>query len=169
MTTRTTSLVSIPHSSFFLRFSDLKEVETACQEDEEQRAVRTIDWISARINKECSRWVEGIERLGDKEIIRTPWWDEVKRCVEGDHVPSKTEGWNHPVAGVHPNNYFVEMRTMNFSHTVILAVSTNAPNPLQAVTALHSRLLEFPSWVHPIFLRYTLIVHPKNSPLSDEE
>ena len=26
------------------------------------------------------------------------WWEEVKRCVEGDHVPSKTEGWNHPVA-----------------------------------------------------------------------
>jgi trafficking protein particle complex subunit 8 len=100
VTTRTTSFASIPHSSFFLRFSDLREIEAACQEDEEQRAVRTIDWISGRINKRCSRWVEEIDKLGDKEILRTPWWDEVKRCVEGDHVPSKTEGWNHPVAGV---------------------------------------------------------------------
>lgn len=58
---------------------------------------------------------------------------------------------------------------MNFLNVVILAVSTIAPNPLQAITALHSRILEFPSWVDPFFLRYTLIVHPKNSPLSDEE
>jgi trafficking protein particle complex subunit 8 len=57
----------------------------------------------------------------------------------------------------------------NFLNAVILAVSTTAPNPLQAITALHSRILEFPSWVDPVFLRYTLIVHPKNSPLSDEE
>jgi len=28
---------------------------------------------------------------------------------------------------------------------------------------------EFPSWVDTTFFRYTLIVHPKNSPLSDEE
>lgn len=151
VTTRTTSFASIPHSSFFLRFSDLKETEVACQEDEEQRAVRTIDWISGRINKRCSRWVEEIDKSGDQEdTLRTPWWDEVRRCVEGDHVPSKTEGWNHPVA-------------------VILAVSTTAPNPLQAITALHSRILEFPSWVDPVFLRYTLIVHPKDSPLSAEE
>jgi hypothetical protein len=110
VTTRTTSFASIPHASFFLRFSDLKETEVACQEDEEQRAVRTIDWISARINKRCSRWVEEIDKLGDKEILRTPWWDEVRRCVEGDHVPSKTEGWNHPVAGTHPSNCFLETK-----------------------------------------------------------
>jgi len=54
-------------------------------------------------------------------------------------------------------------------NTVILAVSTTAPNPLQAITALHSRNLEFPPWVDPTFLRYTLIIHPQNSPLSDEE
>lgn len=100
MTTRTTSLVSVPHASFALRFSDLTEIEVACREDEEQRAVRTIDWIGARINKRCSKWVEDLEKHGDKGVLRPPWWDELRRCAEGDHVPSKSEGWNHPVAGV---------------------------------------------------------------------
>ena len=57
----------------------------------------------------------------------------------------------------------------NATSLVILAVSTTAPNPLQAINALHSRALQFPPWVDTTFLRYTLIVHPKNSPLSDEE
>ena len=48
-------------------------------------------------------------------------------------------------------------------------MSTTAPNPLQAITALHSRVLEFPSWVDTTHLLYTLIVHPRESPLSDEE
>lgn len=52
---------------------------------------------------------------------------------------------------------------------VIFAVSTTAPNPLQAITALHSRAIQFPLWVDPNFLRYTLIIHPQNSPLSAEE
>ena len=52
---------------------------------------------------------------------------------------------------------------------VILAVSTRTPNPLQAITALHSRVLQFPSWVDTNFLRYTLIIHPQDSVLSDEE
>ncbi|KAJ6604519.1 ER-golgi trafficking TRAPP I complex 85 kDa subunit-domain-containing protein [Mycena vulgaris] len=150
VTTRTTSLTSVPHSSFGLRFSSLAEIESACREDEEQRAERTIDWIGARISKRCAKWLEDMEKLGDKDPIRTPWWDELKRCAEGDHVPSKTEGWNHPVA-------------------IILAVSTTAPNPLQAITALHSRVIELPAWVDPTFLRYTLIVHPQDSPFSDEE
>ncbi|KAJ6574977.1 ER-golgi trafficking TRAPP I complex 85 kDa subunit-domain-containing protein [Mycena capillaripes] len=150
VTTRTTSLTSVPHSSFGLRFSSLPEIELACREDEEQRAERTIDWIGARISNRCAKWLQDMEKLGEKEPLRTPWWDELKRCAEGDHVPSKTEGWNHPVA-------------------LILAVSTTAPNPLQAITALHSRAIELPSWVDPTFLRYTLIVHPQNSPFSDEE
>ena len=168
VTTRTTSFTSIPHPCFYLRFSDLRETELDCQEDEEQRAVRTIDWISARINKRCTRWVEEIDKLGDEENLRTPWWDEVKKCVEGDYVPSKTEGWNHPVAGMFSGIYSSLNATKSL-HVVILAVSTTAPNPLQAITALHSRNFEFPSWVDPVFLRYTLIVHPENSPLSDEE
>ncbi|KAJ7092588.1 ER-golgi trafficking TRAPP I complex 85 kDa subunit-domain-containing protein [Mycena epipterygia] len=150
VTTRTTALTSVPHSSFGLRFSSLSEIESACREDEEQRAERTIDWIGARISKRCTKWLEDMEKLGEKDPVRTPWWDELKRCAEGDHIPSKTEGWNHPVA-------------------IILAVSTTAPNPLQAITALHSRAIELPSWVDPTFLRYTLIVHPQNSPFSDEE
>ncbi|KAJ7630805.1 ER-golgi trafficking TRAPP I complex 85 kDa subunit-domain-containing protein [Roridomyces roridus] len=147
VTTRTTSLTSVPHSSFGLRFSSLSEIEAACREDSGQRAERTLDWIGARIGKRCSKWLED---LGEKETLRTPWWDELKRCVEGDHVPSRAEGWNHPVA-------------------VILAVSTMVPNPLQAISTLHSRAIELPSWVDPNFLTYTLIVHPKNSLLSDEE
>ncbi|KAJ7275176.1 ER-golgi trafficking TRAPP I complex 85 kDa subunit-domain-containing protein [Mycena haematopus] len=150
VTTRTTSLTSVPHTSFGLRFSSLVEIESACREDEHQRAERTIDWIGARIGNRCARWLQDMEKLGEKDPIRTPWWDELKRCAEGDHVPSKVEGWNHPVA-------------------LILAVSTTAPNPLQAITALHSRAVELPSWVDPSFLRYTLIIHPQNSPFSDEE
>ncbi|KAG5340621.1 hypothetical protein C0989_001063 [Termitomyces sp. Mn162] len=144
VTTRTTSLVSVPHASFALRFSDLLDIEAACAEAEEQRAVRTIDWIGARINKRCAKWTD------DTDSHRSPWWDELRRCIEGDHVPSKTEGWNHPVA-------------------LILAVSTTAPNPLQAVAALHSRVLELPPWVDTNILRYTLIIHPENSPLSNDE
>ncbi|KAK7064334.1 ER-golgi trafficking TRAPP I complex 85 kDa subunit-domain-containing protein [Favolaschia claudopus] len=150
VTTRTTSLTSVPHASFGLRFSSLSEIETACKEDEHQRAERTIDWIGARIVNRCSKWLQDLEKLGEKDSSRSPWWDELKRCSEGDHVPSKSEGWNHPVA-------------------LIFAVSTTAPNPLQAITALHSRAIELPSWVDPSFLRYTLIIHPQNSPFSDEE
>ncbi|KAJ7900204.1 ER-golgi trafficking TRAPP I complex 85 kDa subunit-domain-containing protein [Mycena olivaceomarginata] len=150
VTTRTTSLTSVPHTSFGLRFSSLGEIEAACKEDEHQRAERTIDWIGARISNRCAKWLQDMEKLGEKDPIRTPWWDELKRCAEGDHVPSKIEGWNHPVA-------------------LILAVSTTAPNPLQAITALHARAIELPSWVDPTFLRYTLIIHPQNSPFSDEE
>ncbi|KAF9015517.1 ER-golgi trafficking TRAPP I complex 85 kDa subunit-domain-containing protein [Cyathus striatus] len=150
VTTRTTTLTSVPHSSFALRFSDLEQVEEACKEDEEQRAVRTVDWMSARVGRRCYKWVQDAEKSLDSDILRTPWWDELRRCTEGDHVPSISEGWNHPVA-------------------VIFAVSTTAPNPLQAITALHARTIHFPSWVDSNFIRCTLIIHPKNSPLSDEE
>ncbi|QRV90829.1 ER-Golgi trafficking TRAPP I complex 85 kDa subunit [Ceratobasidium sp. AG-Ba] len=45
-----------------------------------------------------------------------------------------------------------------------------ASNPLQSVTALHSRALEFPSWVDPTILKFTLIIHPvADSPLSMDE
>lgn len=98
VTTRTTSLTSVPHTSFGLRFSSLGEIEAACKEDEHQRAERTIDWIGARISNRCAKWLQDMEKLGEKDPIRTPWWDELKRCAEGDHVPSKIEGWNHPVA-----------------------------------------------------------------------
>ena len=106
VTTRTTALVSVPHSSFALRFSDLAEVEEACREPEEQRAVRSLDWISSRINKRCEKWVQDMEERGERELsrvpeeerLRTPWWDEVRRCAEGDYVPDRSEGWNHPVA-----------------------------------------------------------------------
>lgn len=166
VTTRTTSLTSVPHSSFALRFSDLSEIETACREDEEQRAARTLDWIGERIGRRCAKWVEDIQKLGEKDASRTPWWDEVRRCAEGNHVPSRTETWNHPVAGTSCRHIF---RNSAEELPVIMGVSTNAPNPLQAITALHARPLEFPSWVDPNILRCTLIIHPQDSVLSDEE
>jgi len=53
--------------------------------------------------------------------------------------------------------------------TVILAVSTMLPNPLHTLAQLHSRPSELPSWVDNTHLRYSLVVHPETSPLSDEE
>ncbi|KIM47869.1 hypothetical protein M413DRAFT_212220 [Hebeloma cylindrosporum] len=98
VTTRTTSLTPVPHTSFALRFSDLQDVEEACREDEDQRAIRTIDSMTARISKRCARWVQDMDAAGEQEGVRTPWWDELRRCAEGDFVPGKLEAWNHPVA-----------------------------------------------------------------------
>ncbi|KAF8445809.1 ER-golgi trafficking TRAPP I complex 85 kDa subunit-domain-containing protein [Boletus edulis BED1] len=148
--TRTTSLTTVLHPSFALRFSDLADIERICLEDDEKRAARTIDWIGERITKQCDLWLKEVDDHPDRYAARTPWWDELARCAEGDHLPSKHDGWNHPLS-------------------IILAVSTTAPNPLQAITALHSRVLEFPSWVDSTYFLYTLIVHPRESPLSDEE
>lgn len=98
------------HAKFTLRFSNLSEIETACKEDEEQRSGRFIDWISSRISRKCARWVEEIERREsegeelDRSILEDtpePWWEELKRCAEGDHVPSRAEGWNHPTSSEH--------------------------------------------------------------------
>jgi hypothetical protein len=100
-------LTPVPLASFALRFSDLAEIEEGCREDEEQRAGRMIDWISARVSSRCVRWLEDWERVevaaaeNDRtNNLRTPWWIDVRQCVEGDHIPSKYEGWNHPVASV---------------------------------------------------------------------
>ena len=98
VTTRPTTLIDVPHTSFALRFSDLLEIETACREDEEQRAVRTIDWMGERINERSAKWVGDMEKAEEKDALRTPWWDELRRCAEGDHTPSRVEGWNHPAA-----------------------------------------------------------------------
>lgn len=93
-------MISVPHATFALRFSDLHEIEEACREDEERRAARLIDWTSGRISRKCTRWVSEVEGPEVKEQggWRTPWWDEVRRCAEGDYAPSRHEGWNHPVA-----------------------------------------------------------------------
>lgn len=66
------------------------------------------------------------------------------------------------------NDLFVLIYNL-IHNLVIFAVSTTAPNPLQAIILLHSRVIQLPSWVDPNVLRYTLIIHPQNSPLSDEE
>lgn len=172
VTTRTTTLTTVPHANFTLRFSDLREVESACKEDEEQRAGRSIDWISSRLGKNSSRWVSHVENLerDSQTETREPWWDELRRCVEGDHVPSRAEGWNHPVAGTSPPLHPIKSRVFKLvSLEVVYAVSTNAPNPLQAATELHTRQIDFPSWVDPTHVRYTLIVHPEESQLNEDE
>lgn len=166
VTTRTTSLSTVSHPSFALRFSDLADTERACIEDDEQRAARTIDWIGDRITKQSPHWLNELDSHPDRYSTRTPWWDELSRCAEGDHVPSKYDGWNHPLSS---QSHYPSSHPSLTALPVILAVSTTAPNPLQAITALHSRVLEFPSWVDTTHLLYTLIVHPRGSPLSDEE
>jgi len=94
--------VSVPHKSFSLRFSDLEEIEASCYEDEEERAVRAVDWISERIGQQSAKWVEEMEKYKGKEPLKSPWWEEVRRCAEGEHTPSRTETWNHPAAGTFP-------------------------------------------------------------------
>ena len=95
VTTRTATAIQLPQ--FALRFSDLTEIEEACQEDEEERANRTIDWMSSRLSEKAAKWVEIMDRARS-EGVTTPWWEELKKCAEGNVVPSRTEGWNHPVA-----------------------------------------------------------------------
>ncbi|KIO33692.1 hypothetical protein M407DRAFT_231895, partial [Tulasnella calospora MUT 4182] len=151
--TRTTTLVPVTHSSFTLRFSELTQVESACREDEEARAGRTIDWISGCIAKKAAGWVEDLESRNKGEPLKgdTKWWQELKFCLDGDRVPARGEGWNHPVA-------------------LILATTTLAPNPLQAVANLHTRIADFPPWVDQNLLRYTLIIHPSTrSSLTQDE
>lgn len=103
---------------------------------------------------------------------RTPWWEELKRCVQGDHIPSTMEGWNHPVSSAFRSWSLLLLEGLSaefINALVILAVSTMAPNPLQALAQLHTRPPDLPPWVDSARLVYTLIVHPKNSALSDEE
>ena len=83
--------------------ANLVETEQATHEDEEQRADRTLDWIGSRIASRSSQWVDAVENgIGKPDNVwrdRTPWWEEVKRCIEGDLIPNRLEGWNHPIAG----------------------------------------------------------------------
>ncbi|KAG8904219.1 hypothetical protein FRB99_002083, partial [Tulasnella sp. 403] len=151
--TRTTTLVPVTHSSFSLRFSDLTQVESSCREDEEIRAGRTIDWVGGRIARKAPGWVEELEskKKGEPMMGDTKWWQELSDCVEGDRAPARGEGWNHPVA-------------------LILATTTLASNPLQAITNLHTRVVDFPPWVDTNILRYTLVIHPlQQSTLSLDE
>lgn len=98
VTTRTTTLTTVSHPSFSLRFSDLADTERACLEDDEERAARTIDWIGDRITRQCTHWLKELDDDPDRYATRTPWWDELARCAEGDHLPSKYDGWNHPLS-----------------------------------------------------------------------
>jgi trafficking protein particle complex subunit 8 len=73
--------------------------------------MRTLDWMSARISARCARWVEDMEKAetaekersvqDGRDVVRTPWWDELRRCAEGECVPNRAEGWNHPSASMY--------------------------------------------------------------------
>lgn len=144
-------------------------------EDEEQRAGRAMDWIGSRVATQCARWIEVVEasaaREDDPFRSRTPWWDEVKRCVEGDNVPNRMEGWNHPVASAYNmriySSYVSRPSLTSPICSVVCAVSTLAANPLQALQDMHARSADFPPWVDNTHMRHSLIIHPSNSPLSD--
>lgn len=162
----------VTHAQFQLRFSDLAGVEAACREDEEQRASRTIDWLGGRIARKAPIWVEDLDQRKKGEPMKgdTKWWEELKRCVDGDRTPARGEGWNHPVASKHLGSVIKSQVRNSLLLVVILATSTLAPNPLQAITHLHSRAIEFPPWVDANILRYTLIIHPSyHAKLSPEE
>jgi hypothetical protein len=107
-------------------------------------------------------------KVAEEDRLRTPWWDELRRCAEGDFVPDKVEGWNHPISGA---SHLSSSSNGGLKpvDSAILAVSTAAPNPLQAIMALYNRSLQFPPWVDSNVLRYILIVHPQNTHFSDEE
>lgn len=85
------------HPSFALRFSSLADVELAVKEDEDRRAARTLDWISARLKHRAAKWID--ELSGTAE----PWWDELRKCVNGDFIPNRAEAWNHPAASMSLN------------------------------------------------------------------
>ncbi|CAE7231072.1 unnamed protein product [Rhizoctonia solani] len=148
---RTTTLATTTHERYFLRFSDLPEVELACKEDEEARASRTLDWMSSRVSHRAGAWVQ---EAGERPLNlgkEMKWWEDIRLCTEGDIAPNRTEGWNHPVA-------------------LILATSTMASNPLQSISNLQSRAINFPPWVDSTFLKFTLIIHPTaSSPLNVDE
>ncbi|KAG8747243.1 hypothetical protein FRC10_001859 [Ceratobasidium sp. 414] len=148
---RTTALASVTHDRYFIRFSNLQDVEAASKEDEEVRAGRTFDWMGARISRRAAAWVAEVEEKPLNLGKEMKWWQDLRLCAEGDIAPTRTEGWNYPVA-------------------LILATSTMASNPLQSITALHSRALEFPPWVDSTLLKFTLIIHPMaTSPLNMDE
>ncbi|CAE6523932.1 unnamed protein product [Rhizoctonia solani] len=148
---RTTALATTTHDRYFLRFSDLSEVESICKEDEEARASRTFDWMSSRVSHRAAAWVQEVEERPLNLAKEMKWWEDIRLCTEGDIAPNQTEGWNHPVA-------------------LILATSTMAANPLQSISNLHSRVVDFPPWVDPTFLKFTLIIHPTvSSPLNMDE
>ncbi|CAE6428840.1 unnamed protein product [Rhizoctonia solani] len=148
---RTTALATTTHDRYFLRFSDLLEVEKVCKEDEEARAGRMFDWMSSRVSNRAATWVQEIEDRPLNLAKEMKWWEDIRLCAEGDITPTRAEGWNHPVA-------------------LILATSTMASNPLQSITNLHSRILDFPPWIDPMLLKFTLIIHPMaSSPLNIDE
>jgi|SRR6266702_295605 len=71
---------------------------------------------------------------------------------------------------VHPPLLIPDRMLRHFNpFAVVYAVSTMLSNPLQTLAQLHARPLQFPSWVDTTHLRYSLIIHPENSPLTNEE
>ena len=130
VTTRAPIPIQLPQ--FALRFSGLAEIEEACREDEEERANRTIDWISSRIGEKAAKWVEIMDQTRS-EGVTTPWWEELKKCAEGNVVPSRTEGWNHPVASEQ------KLRPLHLTHRLLNVLPQSSSLSLQR-PQIHFRL-----------------------------
>jgi hypothetical protein len=98
VSTRTTALATVTHDRYFMRFSNLQDVEAASKEDEEVRAGRTFDWMGSRISRKAATWVAEVEEKPLNLAKEMKWWQDIRLCAEGDIAPSRTEGWNYPVA-----------------------------------------------------------------------
>lgn len=112
VTTRTSGLTPVAHPNFNIRFSTLEEIEDACKEDDEVRAERTIDWIGSRIASQAAAWLEN-----PRMVEHERWWTELRACVEGERVPIRGEGWNHPVACMYRSSI---VDVMNLSGSVLI-------------------------------------------------
>jgi hypothetical protein len=129
--------------------------------------------MGSRISRRAATWVKDVEERPLNLGKEMKWWEDIRLCIEGDIAPSRTEGWNHPVACTLTsqwNHRLCQITIFIGNILVILATSTMASNPLQSVTTLHSRALDFPPWVDPTLLKFTLVVHPMaSSPLNMDE
>lgn len=88
--------------------------------------------MNSRISEKAVKWVEIMDR-NKSEGVTTPWWEELKKCAEGNVVPSRAEGWNHPVASEQ------KLRLLNLIHRLInLLLQSSSPCPRQP--QIHFRL-----------------------------
>ena len=107
----------------------------------------------------------GPSQVGGRD---NPRWEELKKGSEGNVVPSKTEGWNHPITSSNsrPSVPFVPRCLTQPPALVVFVVSAEAANPLQAFLNLHARQIDLPPWVDPTCIRCTLVIQRGTSSTS---
>ena len=107
----------------------------------------------------------GPSQVGGRD---NPRWEELKKGSEGNVVPSKTEGWNHPITSSNsrPSVHFVPRCLTQPPALVVFVVSTEAANPLQAFQNLHARQIDLPPRVDPTYIRCTFVIQRGTSSTS---